>query len=118
MIEVETSKDIKQHDPRVIGPLTFRQLVCVFVAAFPAVLIIRFLPFSLLTRMIIAIVLTSPIIACGWCRIYGLPLEKYLLIVLKNKTTKSKKRIFASEYDYFNEEDTAEATVTREEFFK
>ncbi|MCR5367170.1 PrgI family protein [Eubacterium sp.] len=119
MIEIETSKDIKQHDPRVIGPLSLRQLICVFIAALVALPIVRFLPFSLMARGIIAIVVVSPILACGWGKVYGIPLEKFMLIIIKNKLSSSKRRVYESEDDYWTEKKVQqEEEVVREDFFR
>ena len=54
-VEVEMSKDIHDYEPKIIGFMTMRQLVCVAIGLAYAVPLAVFLPISdLTTRLIIA----------------------------------------------------------------
>ena len=85
MIELEMSKDIKAHEPKVIGMFTTRQLVCLGIAAAYAVPLGFLLPFSIMTNILVAIGFAAPVILCGWIKVGGLPLEKMVLKAIKSK---------------------------------
>ncbi len=80
MIEIEMSKDIKSYDPKVFGPLTKRQLICVVIAAGPAYLIVKYCNFIPIEgRLLISLIVCSPLIICAFFKIYGMPFEKFVL---------------------------------------
>ena len=78
MIEVEMSKDIRDYSAKVLGPFTGKQLACLGLAAAYGVPLIILLPFGLIPNIIIGMVCMLPVIACGWIKPYGIPLEKFL----------------------------------------
>lgn len=82
MIEVEMSKDIKDFSPKIISIFDKRQLVCLGIATvlgWPVFLAIKDKGWDMtISCTIIALVVAFPL-ACGWVKMYGLPLEVFLL---------------------------------------
>ena len=84
LIEVEMSKDIREYKPKIIGPFTSRQTVCILISLSFVIPILFFVHgISLEIRMLIAAFLAFPVMACGWCEPYGIPLEKFVWLVIK-----------------------------------
>ena len=117
MIEIETSKDIKQHEPKIVGPFSARQLTCVSIAGVLGFMLLRYLPFDLLANAIISIVVISPIVACGWYKVLGIPLNKFIMKIIKSKFI-DKKRVFRQENELFTgETEETIKDIEREEVF-
>lgn len=108
MLMVNMSKDFREYSPKVIFSLTRRQALCLV----PAALIYSRTP--LLTRagvpMEYAVLLLTipvlPILACGWISIFGMPLEKFLYLVIKNYLLVPRTRYYSTErvFGYLDED--------------
>ena len=87
MIEVEMSKDIRSFQPKLIGPLTKRQLICSAIGlayGVPAFFLLKSLGVTDVTlRVVICVVLMAPPFLCGWIHLYGMSLEKFMIHVIK-----------------------------------
>ena len=97
MIQVEMSKDIHDFSPKVIGMFDRRQLVCLLIAGLyglPAFMLTSFLPIEF--RLTLVTVLVFPTLACGWVKMYGMPLEKFAIHVFKFKFINPQKRKYAT----------------------
>ena len=102
MIEIEMSKDIRDFEPKIIGPFTTRQLICIGIGAamgLPFLLV----PLPMEVRCILAILLASPGVVCGYLKFYGVYAEKFFLHFLLPIYINPQKRIYKTEnsYDYF-----------------
>ena len=94
MIEVEMSKDIRECEPKLIGPFTKRQIVCLIIAfAYGVPLYLLFKGIENITlRIFVTIALMSPAIACGWMELYGFHLEQFVVYIFKTRFLRPKKR--------------------------
>lgn len=93
-IEMEIPKDIRKYEAKLIGPLTLRQLICGVPAAAIAVItfttLIKYIPEDL---CIILVMLTvSPLILCGWVKIYDMPFEKFAKTVIVSSILSPRRR--------------------------
>lgn len=98
MIKVPMTTDIKDFSPKVISIFNKRQLICLAIAfsyGFPIVMYAKAL--SLNTRMTLATLLMLPVLACGWIKAYGMPLERFALLVLRNHVLTPARRPYATE---------------------
>lgn len=103
MIEVEMSKDIRDTPPKIIGPFTKRQLICVGIAAaygVPVFLLLKNVGVQVILSIVIAIILMAPAIACGWVSLFGVPLEKFMLHIAKTMLLTPGKRKYQTENTY------------------
>lgn len=86
MIEAKMPKDIRVYKTKLIGSLTFRQLICFLIAGIvDFILYIAVIePFHISAKVVIylVILIDSPIIAFGYIEPMGMPLEKYINKVL------------------------------------
>lgn len=120
MIEVEMSKDIRDCEPKLLGPFTKRQVICIVISLAYGAPVFFLLGFGmdLFLRILISIILMAPAIACGWCDMYGMPLEKFGIHIFKTLILSPQKRLYKSKnmYEEFYselEEDNAEKKVKR-----
>lgn len=96
MIEVKVPKDILKYKTRLVGPFTFRQILCLGIALIVDFLFYRTvyqamsLPIEFLFYVILF--LDIPIMAFGYCMPMDLPLEKYLKITIETKILAPGKR--------------------------
>lgn len=104
MLMVNMSKDFREYSPKVILSLTRRQAISLI----PAAVIYSRTP--LLTQagipMEYAVLLLTipvlPILACGWIsNIFGLPIEKYLYLVIKNYLLVPRTRYYSTERTFY-----------------
>lgn len=84
MIEIQIPKDIRKYEAKLIGPFTLRQLICFILGC-----IVAYVVYTLMSKinlsedaMPIAMVSCAPVLAFGWIKPYGMPLEKFLQTAL------------------------------------
>lgn len=89
MINAEIPKNIEEFEPKIAGPFTWRQLVCVALMIVPVgglayILNIYFIP--KLTIPVCAFV-ALPFLLCGWWKPFdlGLPFEKFIINYMQQK---------------------------------
>ena len=109
MLKVPMTTDIKDFSPKVISIFNKRQLICSAIAfsyGFPIIMYAKAL--SLNTRMTLATLLMLPVLACGWIKAYGMPLERFALLVLVNHVLTPTRRMYATEntHDYLCRDST------------
>lgn len=89
MIEIDIPDNISDHETKLLGPFTTRQVVSLII-----VVIIAFTTFKASSsifgddnslRFFFPVVFALIPGACGWIRLYGLPLEKFLLVFIKGQ---------------------------------
>lgn len=79
MIEVKMTKDIRDYSPKVIGPFTGRQLVCLVISLVYGIPIMIAIPFDIIPRVLLGMLCMAPVLACGWVAPYGIPLERFFI---------------------------------------
>ena len=80
MLEVPVTKEITEYEPKLIGPFTTRQTICLFFAIPISFMIIQHLQ-PILGWDLAAVVLFFPAGICyliGWFKPYGMKIEKFL----------------------------------------
>ena len=97
MIEIEMSRDIREFEPKIIGPLTVRQLIISGIGILVAVPFLLYLPVSLMAKIIITSFIVSPIIVCAFTKLYGMNAEVFILKVLIPYLTTPTKRKYKTE---------------------
>lgn len=103
MIEVQMSKDVRDCAPKILGPLTARQIVTILIGlAYGVPLYFIFGSFisDVFIRVVICLVLMAPTLACGWVDLYGMHLEQFFLHVIKTLRDKPAKRMVDVENNY------------------
>lgn len=98
MFKVPMTRDIKDFSPKVISIFNKRQLICSAIAfsyGFPVIMYARGLELN--TRMTLATLLMLPVLACGWIRVYGMPLERFALLIIVNHVLTPTRRMYATE---------------------
>ena len=94
MVEIEMSKDITQHSPKIIGPFTVRQVVSLSIAGSYGIPLLFALPFDITINTVIALLCMFPAVLCGWVMPFGIPMEKYALLVAKYILFGKEKRVY------------------------
>lgn len=79
-LEMKVTKEIRDFEPKVIGPFTFRQLICLAIGSPIVFVILKYL--SPIITMDIAAFLCFPVAAAaylmGWYEPYGMKTEKFI----------------------------------------
>ena len=95
MIQVQMSRDIREYSPKVISVLDLRQVVCVALSAsygLPILMMATGLPIEV--RIMFAVLLMFPVAACGWINFQGMPFEKLVVHIVKNRILTPHQRIY------------------------
>lgn len=116
MLEVRMLNDIRKYEPKLLGPFTARQLICVLIAVPIFVLLLILLPIdNFLYRVIAALVPALPPIMCGYVKVGNMHMEKYVMrVVYKNYLT-PRKRAYKVE-NSLKKEFTKKDKISEEEF--
>ena len=80
MVDIYVEQDIGSYQSKFIGPLTFRQTVCLAVGVPICWGMYQYLT-PLLSRDTVGFLVSIPAFFCaaiGWCRPYGMKTEQYL----------------------------------------
>ena len=97
MIEVEMSKDIREVEPRVIGPLSVRKFLAIIVATaygIPIFLLLKGM--DIFPRTIITFVCMMPALLAGFVKVYGMNLASFFVKYILGAFTKPQKRPYIS----------------------
>ena len=97
MIQVEMNGDIHDFSPKIISIFDKRQLACLGIALLCGSPVILYAGGDPLTRALAAGLLMMPAIACGWVKMYGMPLERFLLHILRHHLLSSPLRKYRTE---------------------
>lgn len=99
MIEIEIPKDIKDYEPKLLGPFTTRQLICTVAVAG-----IMFVGYNVLKnvfdnglKIVIPLIICLLPILIGWYKPYGMRFEKYLVSQFYTTIIPPKKRLYKVE---------------------
>ena len=102
MIEIEIPKDLKDFEPKVIGPFTVRQLVC--TVSIVGIMLVGYNVFKLFfdngLKIVIPLILCLIPILIGWYKPYGMRFEKYAISQLYTVIIPPKKRLYKVENTY------------------
>lgn len=100
MIEVPMTDDIRKYQPKVLGPFSLRQLVCVILAMAAAIPLWKVIPFELSDKVLVLCIIVLPILACGRAKMDGLPFEKLIFRILYFYLLVPRKRKYKTENTY------------------
>ena len=113
MIEIEIPKDIKDFEPKFVGPFTVRQTIC--FGAFLAVLLGGYFIIGMFTqegiRVLIPLILSMIPVLFGWYKPYGMKFEAYVVSQIFTVILPPKKRLYKIE----NEFDVLDKKIEQEE---
>lgn len=109
MIEIEIPKDIKEYEPKFLGPFTLRQLIGVAGSALVMVVGYNVLKgvFDNGLKVIIPLLFAMIPFLIGYYKPYGLPFEKYFIVLLNTSIIPPKVRKYKTE-NLFEKEDIKE----------
>lgn len=100
MIEVPMTDDIRKYQPKILGPFTLRQLICVILAAVAAIPLWGLINLEISDKVLVLCAIVFPIIACGWIKMDGLPFEKLIFRMIYFYCLTPKKRKYVTENTY------------------
>lgn len=86
MIEIRLTKELGDYEPKLIGPFTSRQIICIIIAA-PFCFLIYHFTAKVLPIDVAGFLIAIPgLIAAlfGWCKPYGMKTEKFLKSIAVN----------------------------------
>ncbi len=102
MIEIEIPKDLKDFEPKVIGPFTVRQLVC--TVSIVGIMLVGYNVLKMFfdngLKVVIPLILCLIPILIGWYKPYGMRFEKYAISQLYTVIIPPKKRLYKVENTY------------------
>ena len=100
------SRDIREYSPKVISVLDLRQVVCVALSAsygLPILMMATGLPVEV--RIMLAVLLMFPVAACGWINFQGMPFEKLVVHIVRNRILTPHKRVYRTKNMFTPNED-------------
>ena len=105
MIEVQMTDDIRKYETKTIGPFTTRQLVCIIIAAIITIPIAALTDFEWDNKMLLIVILSVPIVACGYVKMDGAYFEVLALrfIYFFFLTPKKRKYVRKNVYKKYQE---------------
>ena len=118
MLEIEMPKDIKNYEPKILGPLTLRQLVCLGISLSYGIPFVLFTHGDIVVRIMVGLALMVPVLLCGWLKVYNEPFEKFIKIIIINKFVKPEKRKYKCREVRFEEEPAPIKKVKRSKNIK
>lgn len=102
MLIADVNPDIKGYETKIFGLFTKRQLVCLLIALAIITPAVFLLPIEKIEiRVFVAILIGMPAIICGFWSMYGMPVEKYISIVIRTKFISPAVRRYEREPDPF-----------------
>ena len=93
MLEIQMSKDIKTFEPTIVGPFTLRQIIWITIGTVLAMPTFFLMPGEITVRILIATLIAAPLIMCGWVKVQGMYLDRYLMIIFVYSLLESRKRV-------------------------
>lgn len=100
MLEIEMSKDIKNFEPKIVGPFTLRQIACIGISCAYGIPFYILFDVEIVTRVMVTLAIMAPVILCGWLTIYNVHLEKFAKIIFVSKFVKPSKRKYKTVTKY------------------
>ena len=93
MLEIQMSKDIKTFEPTIVGPFTLRQIIWITIGTVLVMPAFFLMPGEITVRILIATLIAAPLIMCGWVKVQGMYLDRYLMIIFVYSLLESRKRV-------------------------
>ena len=94
MIEVEMVDDIRKTEPKAVGSLTTRQVICIILAGTYSIPIAVHIPFDITLKIVTGILLALPVVTCGWIKLNNEPFEIVMIrYIYKHFLTPRKRKI-------------------------
>lgn len=93
-IEVPITKEISEYEPKLVAGLTIRQCICVVLCAPFCYVVVKYLS-PYLTRTLSMFFCFVPCgigYAFGWCKPYGMKMEKFIQSVFVTRLLAPQKR--------------------------
>jgi len=108
MIEIRITKEIRDYEPKIVGPFTMRQAICLLIGAPICYFIIKFLSpiFTIDVAAFFCVIPAGIGFAFGWAQPYGMKMEKFLKSIFVN-------RILAPTYRAFKIENRHEIILNK-----
>ena len=101
MIEIEMSRDIREFSPKVLGPFDKRQLVVLIITVLVGVPLFMLLgPVPLQAKLIIILIVCLPILLCGWVKMFGMPLEVFVMKFIIPTLFSPRKKVYMTDNAY------------------
>lgn len=101
MIEIPMTDDIRKYQPKILGPFTLRQLVCAILSGVVAIPVFALTKNMTIDNRILVVAFSAlPVLACGWIKMDGLPLEKLLFRLIYFYMLAPKKRKYKTVNTY------------------
>ena len=100
MVEVEMSKDIRGYEPKILASMSLRQLIGITIGCVCALPVVLYLPVDITLRIIIAVIIALPGLACGFLKMYEMPCEVFFLKVFIPFYFNNKPRKYINESEY------------------
>ena len=94
MIEVEMVDDIRKTEPKAVGSLTTRQVICIILAGTYSIPIAVHIPFDITLKIVTGILLALHVVMCGWIKLNNEPFEIVMIrYIYKHFLTPQKRKI-------------------------
>ena len=100
MIEVQMTDDIRKYETKTLGPFTTRQVICFIIAAVITIPIAALTDFEWDNKMLLVLVLSVPIVACGYVKMDGAYFEILALRLIYFFFLTPKKRKYVRKNTY------------------
>ena len=102
MIEIKMPKDINEYEPKVVGPFTLREFLCISFAGGTAIIIYNYvLPYLGTEISSYLMFIPATFAYCfGWLKPYGMKFEKFLQSVFINVVLAPSNRKYKTENAY------------------
>lgn len=82
MIEIEMSQDIRDYAPKILGPLSLRQLIFTGAGVAIGFPVFALMKGSVEIRLAVAVILAAPFFMCGFLKLFGMNAEVFLMKVM------------------------------------
>lgn len=103
MVEIEVNKDIKEFSPKLVGPFTTRQTVCLIVSGILSIIAYNTVG-KLVSgdlRMYLCFIAATPGILVGWVKVYGMTFENFAKLYITTQVLSPAVRKYKTENTLF-----------------
>ncbi len=99
-MEIQINKDVGSYEPKVIGPFTIRQAVCLLIGSPICIAIYKygsmFLPADAVSFFLLVPAAATWLF--GWLKPYGMPMERFLKSIFINMILAPGNRTYKTEH--------------------
>jgi len=120
MIEIRITKETRDYEPKIVGPFTMRQAICLLIGAPICYFIIKYLSpiFTIDVAAFFCVIPAGIGFAFGWAQPYGMKMEQFLKSIFVNRVLAPTYRVYKIENRHeviFNKLEEAYNAQTQEE---